>query len=228
MVASIAVMLSIVTLSTSAWINLRGSVVTAVQPSSVFFYRDAVEGAGAVLTAGVDTALVNSASANFGDVLTSITMEINQPGTDDPRFNYVVLLTPVFSQIAKKQAENCPVTARCVVNDGQFLVIEEPRRTLDVPGGSSRSEYIGFVLQSTNCAGPDRCNQFVDFDTVARLLEAQDILTVRFHYKLHADGERVAECRMDLRQSPDGPYVPWLADHLKNKGWVLLPCRPEQ
>lgn len=226
MVASIAVMLSLVTLATTAWIALRGSVVTAVPPNAVFFYRDAVEGAGAVLTAGVDTSLVNSASANYGDVLTSITMEIDQPGPDDPSFNYVVLLTPVFSQIADRQAENCPVTARCVVNDRQFLVIEEPRRTLDVPGGASRSEYVGFVLQSTNCTRSGECEQFADFETVSRLLEAQDTLIVRFRYQLHSDGERVATCRMNLRSQPGGPYVPWLADHLNDKGWVMLPCLP--
>ena len=59
-VASAALLLSLLNLSSSAWFAVRGSVVTAVPPDSVFLYRDA--GRGAVLTAGVETALVNSAA----------------------------------------------------------------------------------------------------------------------------------------------------------------------
>lgn len=226
-VASVAVALSVITLATSAWFAMRGSVVTAVPPDSVFFYRDAGDGAGAVLTAGVDTSLVNSASGNYGDVVTRITMEIDQPGDDDPAFNYGVLVTPVFSEHAVRQAAACPVTARCVVNDGQFLTIEEPRRTLDVPGGASRSEYVGFVLQTANCARRDGCEAFTDFAAAARRLERSPTILIRFRYRLHSDGEKVALCRLDLRTPGQPSYRPWLADHLNRKGWVQLPCARE-
>ncbi|PZO39334.1 MAG: hypothetical protein DCE92_04520 [Alphaproteobacteria bacterium] len=63
LVASAALLVSLLSLSSSAWFAVRGSVVTAVPPDSVFFYRDAGVGAGAVLTIGVDTSLVNSASS---------------------------------------------------------------------------------------------------------------------------------------------------------------------
>jgi hypothetical protein len=223
-VASVAVTLSVLTLATSAWFAIRGSVVTAVPPDSVFFYRDAGDGAGAVLTAGVDTSLVNSASGNYGDVVTGITMEIDQAGDEDPTFNYGVLVTPVFSEHAVRQAAACPVTARCVVNDGQFLTIEEPRRTLDVPGGASRSEYVGFVLQATNCARKDTCGAFTDFAAATRLLERSPTIVIRFRYSLHSDGEKVAVCRLDLRALGQSDYRPWLAEHLNRKGWVQLPC----
>ena len=222
-VAAVAVGLSLITLTTSAWFALRGSVVVATPPASVFFYRDAGEGAGAVLTAGVDTSLVNSASGNYGDVVTRITMEIDRPGGDPAVFDYTTLVTPVFSERAEQQADQCPVTGRCVVNDGQFLTIEEPRRTLDVPGGASRSEYIGFALQSGNCAQKGACDGFSDFASTTRILAASPELTIRFRYQLHSDGEKVATCRLNLER----PGLPagWLADHLERKGWAMLSCQ---
>lgn len=223
-VASAALFVSLLSLSSSAWFAVRGSVVTAVPPDSVFFYRDAGVGAGAVLTIGVDTSLVNSASSNHGDVATRITMEIDLPGDTDPVFNYAALVTPVFSEDATRQSTNCPVTARCVVNDGQFLTIEEPRRTLDVPGGSSRSEYVGFWAESNNCSIRGTCNKFRDFESAARELELRENLTIRFHYDMHSDGRKTAVCNLNLNPSKQPVYRPWLTDHLKDKGWVLLPC----
>lgn len=221
-VAGVAVTLSVITLATSAWFSVRGSVVTAVPPASVFFYRDAGEGAGAVLTAGVDTSLVNSASSNHGDILTRITMRIDRPGDADPEFDYTTLVVPVFSEQAETQAAQCPVTARCVVNDGQFLTIESPRRTLDVPGGSSLSEYVGFVLQQGNCSEGGSCDAFKDFDSAAAALASAPSLTIRFHYRLHSDGEKVAVCRLDLRRAGQPPQ--WFAQHLERKGWAILSC----
>jgi len=221
-VAGVAVTLSTITLVTSAWFSIRGSVVTAVPPASVFFYRDAGEGAGAVLTAGVDTALVNSASGNYGDVVTRITLQIDQPGGVDPVFDYTTLVVPVFSEQAEAQAGQCPVTGRCVVNDGQFLTIETPRRTLDVPGGASRSEYVGFVLHEGNCSIEGACAAFKDFDSAALTLARAQILTIRFHYQLHSDGEKVAVCRLDLRRPGQPPL--WLAEYLERKGWAMLSC----
>ncbi len=224
-VAAAALLVSLLSLSSSAFFALRGSVVTAVPPDSVFLYRDAGVGAGAVLTAGVDTSLVNSASGNYGDVVTRVTMEIDEPSGEDPTFRYSTLVTPVFSEDATEQAKNCPVTARCVVNDGQFLSIEEPRRTLDVPGGASRSEYIGFVLEATNCATPGGCTNFRDFETAARQLERAETLSIRFHYDLYSDGRKTAVCNLNLKPSGQATYTKWLADHLKRKGWVLLLCQ---
>lgn len=225
LIAGAALLLSVTTVLAGAWFAIRGSVVTAVPPDSIFFYRDAGEaGAGAVLTAGVDTALVNSASGNYGDVITRIVMEIDLPGGDDPAFKYTALLTPVFSETAERQAGECPVTARCVVNDGQFLVIEEPRRTLDVPGGASRSDYVGFVLQKESCDRPGACDRFLDFQSVVALLERAQTITFRIRYQLHDDGEKVAVCRIDMNTAGREAYEPWLAAHLTNKGWVQLPC----
>jgi hypothetical protein len=222
LIAGTALMLSLVTVLVGAWFAMRGSVVTAVPPDSVFLYRD--QGIGAVLTAGVDSALVNSASGNYGDVVTRVSMEVVEPGdAGNPSFDYETLVTPVFSENAERQAESCPITARCVRN-GPFLAIEEPRRTLDVPGGSSRSEYIGFVLQSSNCARGASCDGFGDFLQAARRLEERPRLRVRFRYQLHGDGEKVAECDLDLTLGRAGPYRPWLSKHLESQGWVVLPC----
>ena len=220
-VASAALLLSLLNLSGSAWFTVRGSVVTAVPPDSVFFYRDA--GRGAVLTAGVDTALVNSASGNYGDVVTRITMEIDTPAAVDPVFDYETLVTPVFSETAERQAADCPVTARCVRN-GRFLAIEEPRRTLDVPGGASRSEYIGFVLEKGNCSVADACDGFVDLASAAQALDRMQTLILRFHYQLHSDGEKIATCRLDLRSPGPGPHRPWLGARLQDQGYAVLNC----
>ena len=221
LVASAALLVSLLSLSSSAWFAVRGSVVTAVPPQSVFFYRDA--GKGAVLTAGVDTALVNSASANYGDVVTRITMEIDTPGAVDPVFDYETLVTPVFSETAERQAADCPVTARCVRN-GRFLAIEEPRRTLDVPGGTSRSEYIGFVLEKGNCAIKGACDAFLDLASAANALDRAQTLTIRFRYQLHSDGEKVATCVLDLTSPGPGPQRKWLAARLQDQGYAFLKC----
>lgn len=220
-VASAALMVSLLSLSSAAWFAVRGSVVTAVPPDSVFFYRDA--GRGAVLTAGVDSALVNSASGNYGDVVTRITMEIDTPDAVNPVFDYETLVTPVFSETAERQAADCPVTARCVRN-GRFLAIEEPRRTLDVPGGASRSEFIGFVLEKGNCSVESGCDAFVDLASAARALDRMESLTIRFHYRLHSDGEKTATCRLNLRSPGPGPHRPWLAERLQDQGYAVLNC----
>lgn len=220
-VASAALLVSLLSLSTTAWFAVRGSVVTAVPPDSVFFYRDA--GVGSVLTAGVDTALVNSASGNHGDVVTRISMEIETPDAVNPRFDYDILVTPVFSETAERQAAECPVTARCVRNN-RFLTIEEPRRTLDVPGGASRSEYVGFVLEKGNCAIEGACDAFTDLASAARVLDRAETLTIRFHYQLHSDGEKTATCRLNLRSPGPGPHRPWLADRLQNQGYAVIEC----
>lgn len=216
-----ALIVSLLSLSTGAWLAVRGSVVTAVPPDSVFFYRDA--GKGAVLTAGVDTALVNSASGNYGDVVTRITMEIETPAKVNPHFDYEVLVTPVFSETAERQAASCPVNARCVRN-GRFLAIEEPRRTLDVPGGASRSEYIGFVLEKGNCAIAGACDAFTDLASAARVLDRAETLILRFHYRLHSDGKKTATCRLNLRSPGPEPHRPWLADRLQNQGYAVIAC----
>ncbi len=221
LIAGAALLLSATTVLAGAWFALRGSVVTAVPPDSVFFYRDA--GKGAVLTAGVDTSLVNSASGNYGDVVTRVTMEIETPKGDGPIFFYSTLVTPVFSETAERQASECPVTARCVRAD-QFLAIEQPRRTLDVPGGASRSEYIGFVLHSTNCVEKGRCNSFQDLVSAAAELERNQNLKVVFRYHLHSDGEKVAQCRLNLNPAGRSPYRPWLAEHFQTVGWIALKC----
>lgn len=221
-VASMALLVSLATILTAAWFSMRGSVVIALPPDSVFFYRDSAS-KGAVLTAGVDTSLVNTASANYGDVVTRITLEIETPAAVDPIFDYETLVTPVFTEDAAGQARNCPVTARCVVAGRQFLAIEEPRRTLDVPGGSSRSDYIGFVLDRSNCAVKGACDAFTNAETAAEVLDRARSLTLRFRYQLHADGEKIAVCRMSLR--PQGlPDRPWVVKHLQSKGWLALNC----
>lgn len=225
LIAGAALALSILSLVTGAWFTLRGSVVSAVTPDSVFFYRDAGAG-GAVLSAGVDTALVNTASANHGDVVTRITMEIDRPGDADPAFDYENLVAPVFSETAARQAADCPVSARCVLN-GRFLAIEEPRRTLDVPGGASRSEYVGFLLNDSNCARKGQCPGFRDFASASQSIDRGDTLTVRFRYYLQSDGEKVAVCRINLHLDETKPYRPWLAEQLSRAGWVGLPCARE-
>lgn len=225
LVAALALTVSLITILTGAWFAMRGSVVVALPPDSVFFYRDSAD-RGAVLTAGVDTALVNTASANYGDVVTRITLEIDTPAAVDPRFDYETLVTPVFTEDAIGQAENCPVQARCVVAARQFLAIEEPRRTLDVPGGSSRSDYVGFVLHRSNCAVAGACDAFVDAEAAAAELDKARMLTLRFYYRLHSDGEKVAVCRASLRP-PGQPDEPWVAAHLLARGWLALNCERE-
>lgn len=221
-IAGAAFVLSLTTITTSAWVPLRGPEVIAVDPASIFLYRDA--GQRSVLTAGVDSALVNSASANFGDVVTSISMEIiPEDGGPPPVFKYQALLTPVFTEQASERMSTCPITSRCVRN-GQFLVLEEPRRTLDVPGGSSRSEYIGFVLNENYCSGSPVCSDFETFQGVASLLDQSPVLTIRFKYKLHRDGEKSATCRVRLWGDQTRWQKPWLAQHLAKTGWVALPC----
>lgn len=212
-------MLSMATVLTNAWFAIRGSVITATNPATVFLFRDGAPDR-AIVSLGVDSTLVNTASANYGDVVTHISVEI-----DDGRstaFDYEMLLTPVFSDTSSEL--ECPVNARCVRN-GQFLAIEEPRRALDVPGGGSHSEYVGFNLFKGYCSVPDGCEGFDTIANVASRLTAREVLRLKFHFSLQSDGVRTSTCVVDLAELNKRRGTGWLERELVGRGWVNLRCQ---
>ena len=219
-VAAAAFLLSLTTAIAGSWFAIRGPEITASNPSRVFLYRD-----GDSITLGVEAALVNSASPNFGDVVTDAYLWIGDRD-DSPRFRQEVFLTPVFSEQANDKRADCPITARCVLN-GNFLSIEEPSRVLNVPGSSGSSVYVGFNLQDIYCAKSTDCEKYDGFRGAAAQLSIVQQLYLRFEYHLDADGSKFAECRVILPE-PSSPNVPWLADQLLRAGWAALPCERDE
>lgn len=219
LIAGAAFVLSLSLALSSAWTYWRGATIVAAQPSRIVLYED-----NGSLTLGVDTALVNTAGADFGDVITRITAEIGD-GPHPPTFQHEVMLTPVFSEQAERQWGECPFDARCVRN-GDFLSVETPGRTLDVPGGSSRSEYIGFVLQDVYCSESPECSGFGDSASTVDHLISRRIQTFTFHYLMHNDGPKSAVCRVKFWEPGAPDRGAWLSRRMKEHGWVALPCQP--
>lgn len=215
-VASAAFLLSLTSAATSSWFVWRGPVVTASDPSRVFLYRD-----GDSLTLGVEAALVNSASPNFGDVVKEVGLYVG--GSDAaPRFRQEVFLTPVFSEQVGEKHENCPISSRCVIN-GNFLAIEEPSRVLNVAGSTGSSVYVGFNLQDIYCSDSALCIRYNGLEGALNQLAANRRLNLHFRYYLASDGEKIAICQVDF---PEGSTrgVSWLQERIMQSGWVVLPC----
>lgn len=214
-----AFLLSLVTAVANVWQAFRASEVTVQPIDEIYLYRD-----HAVLTAAVRLTLVNKASANFGDVVTEVRLAIigtNSP--DRPVFVSDLTATPVYSEDSTRLVRECPPLTRCVRN-GRFVVTEEHGRAFDVPGGSSRTQHIGFVLFSTYCAEDASCQQYTSFDNAISQLQSEDEILFQVSAVLASDGTKIQTCRVRTQGTESQFRATTLARHLATEGWVALGC----
>ena len=193
----------------NAFYSVRGSEVIVLEPEQVILYRDG-EGEYAVLGLAIGLPMINAGGGHQGDVLLKADI---QPGNAAPRFRYMAVVTPVFTDVPNA-AERCALGQRCVPLPG-LLIMETPNEVVDIPGGSARSRAFSFVASTGTCARPHaRCAAYGNFDQAIRQLGTAPIqFTVRLEF--YGDGDRTIECRTDAAD----------LRYLREIGWVGLACR---
>lgn len=196
---------------------IRGpDIVVAVQPESIYLYRDAGPHLQ-TLSMAVRVPLVNRASADYGDVVRTVHATLSPLSRrDGPRFPYQSLAEPTFPRADQVQsAVGCDIRTRCVVNRG-IVVLERERQLVDLPGGAARDQYFGFNLDRAYCESTAAaCAPFGDFDSAVRAL-ATAPMRVSIAVTFTSARRREAQCAIQL--------TPARADYLRDRGWVAVPC----
>lgn len=228
-VALAALLVSATAFMVSGAMYLRGSEIVGTPPETILIYRDAGP-TGAELWIAVPVSLINAASTDYGDVVTSATLRlVNQENA--VHFNYEAIVESVMvpgpnpvtmTRRVERAIETCPTGARCIAGLGHY-VIERPKRLLDVPGGGSRSEHLAFQLTTTSCRGsPGACSVYGGYDRAVSALRRKPGLTVRVDLEFQFDDPQQLLCTVDTR------YASWTAilAYLERTGWVTGACLP--
>lgn len=222
--------LSIFLLGAFQWI--RGAEIVLLPPETVILYRDAPTPSNDVLMLAVETGLINTARADYGDVAIQAYAEVGGTGAARARFPYDVTLQPVFLPHEERRQIDCPIDARCVTAAGsvpirpgvlELRVIERRPELLSVPGGSSRSAQLGFALG--RCVGNETtCARFQSFDDAVKQLRTAPELAFSITLDFHSDGRKAITCTFD----EDGIVSRRIfLDFLEERGWATLVCRQE-
>lgn len=220
-VAMAALLLSGSAFLINAGLYLRGSEIAVLQPDHVFLYRDSGP-YGSELWMAAPAAIINAARPDYGDVVTQASVAVSSSKAPPGRFRYGAVVEPVASTQVDRGVESCALGARCIPATG-FYAVERPARLLDVPGGSSRFEYLAFQISDANCDGaPAYCATFNGFDAAVRTLRAQPALVFGVRLRFHFDGNKILECRLPAGAA----YVKAVFDYLETKGWASVACAP--
>ena len=219
-------LLSLAVFSVAGLNAVRGSRIVMIQPEHVTFYRDG-EGDASVLALALNLPMVNAASQDYGDVATEVQLVISprRSKKDAVRFRMdgfaeAVPLGKGQEARAGRQADACPLGARCISN-GTLVVTQRPRQLLDVPGGGSRTAALGFILLSLACEGPaDACAEFRDFRSASAALQRRAGQHYRIQIRFHGDGVKEIDCRTGA----DPASFQGAFERLEDKGWATLPC----
>jgi hypothetical protein len=218
-VALAALFVSLAVFLVNGALFIRGSEIAVLEPDEIVFYRDAGPN-GASLWFAMQTQMINAAAGDYGDVVVNASAAIGPEKGERGRFPYMGLVEPIMTLHAEKAAEDCPEAARCIVNTG-FYAIQRPRRLLDVPGGSSRSEHLAFMVEEVTCQGdPAFCASLTGFDAALDHLRSRSDPVIRMNLTFHFDGEQSVVCRLPS----DGTRRAAIFDYLQEKGWAAVPC----
>jgi len=218
-VALAALFVSLSVFMINGLLYLRGSQVAVLPPESVTLYRDTGPN-GSALWVAMQAQMINAAAADYGDVAVSADVAFGPRRQERGRFAYAALVEPTMTNDVEKAVENCPQGARCIANTG-FNVIERPRKLLDVPGGTSRSEYLAFLIEGHQCKGePAYCHAFGGFEDAVEHLRSLQQPVIRLNLEFYFDGKRSVACRL----SPDPKVRAAVFDYLVEKGWAAVEC----
>lgn len=228
--AAFLLSLSIFLLGTFQW--LRGAEIVLLPPEYVFLYRDAPTPTTAVLVLAVQTGMINTARSDYGDVAVEAYAEVAGTPSEIARFPYDAALEPVTLPAHQDRTHACPVDARCFLATGLeppppgrmgLLVIERRPELLSVPGGSSRSDWLGFAFG--NCRGQtDQCERFQTFDGALQQLRNAPELSFRITLDFHSDGPKTLACALEDESVEKRREF---LDFLEERGWAALRCRRE-
>lgn len=218
-VATVALLLSGSAFFGNLALYMRGSSIAVLQPKEFLMYRDTGP-SGSDLYVGMPVAMINAASADYGDVVTSATITFRSAENLPARFTYDAVVEPVMSSQLERDLANCALGARCIAETG-FFVVERPAKLLDVPGGTSRTEYLSFMVSPASCIGSSTaCQRFVDFDTAIRTLRGLGPVSIRVDLNFHFDGHKTVECRLPSLAADRAAIF----DYAVSRGWAMPGC----
>ena len=219
-VALAALFVSLAVFMVNGAVYLRGSRIVVLDPEEVLFYRTTGP-AGASLKIAVPARMINAAAGDYGDVVVAASLAIGPKQAERGSFRHTELVEAAMNQHPERMVENCPQAARCIAGTGHY-VIERARKLLDVPGGSSRSEYLGFTIERLECVGdPAFCATFNGFDdAVAHLRAQRQPVVIRLLLKFQFDGRRTVRCTL----TQDAAMRTAIFDYLTEKGWASAAC----
>ena len=225
-----AFLVSLTVLLLGGFQHFRGSEIVVLPPQHVFLYRDAPTPDTDALVLAVEAGMINTASADYGDVAVQAYATLAGTPADTARFPYDASVEPVTRPHEDGAAMDCPIDARCIVAAGStplrpgqmsMLMIERRPALLSVPGGSSRSVWLAFALG--NCRGePEVCGRYQSFeDAVAALRQAPD-LQFEITLEFHSDGRKRISCGFEsvgVASRED------FLNFLEERGWATLRCQ---
>ena len=174
--------------------------------------------------------MINTARADYGDVAIQAYAEMSGTSPAEARFPYDAAVEPVNLPALADRADACPAEARCILAAGSapsppgsmgLMVIDRRPELLSVPGGSSRSDWLGFTFG--NCLGqPAACERFYTFDSALDQLRAAPELSFRITLDFYDDGRKTFACALE-NQTAESRRV--FLDFLEERGWATLRCR---
>ena len=229
-VAAFLLSLSIFLLGTFQ--SLRGSEIVLLPPQFIILYRDAPTPTSDVLMLAVETGMINTARADYGDVAVQAYAEVAGTAAETARFPHDGSLQPVHLKVEEDRTAACPVDARCVPAIGLeppkagrmgLMVIERRPELLSVPGGSSHSAWLGFSLG--NCRGQaEVCDRYARFTDALQQLRRAPELSFRVTLDFHSDGRKTFLCASENQSAARRREF---LDFLEERGWAALTCRRE-
>ena len=186
-----------------AWI---GPQVRIFRIDDLMLYRD-----GQVVVLAAKIPLINDANAQFGDTVTQYTATLlDRDGRAIATFRGDQRIQALAIDQSRAMAERCDLDARCLALE-KLLLIERELTLLDLPGASSRTDYIAYPLTGWNCTGPEKaCVQFVSYDATPNRLpqpiENRRRLRIEFGVETSRDGRKRRLCTIDPRElAPSDP-----------------------
>ncbi len=206
-----AFILSLTVALIGAYYALRGAEVVVKGPESVLLYRDG-DGDQAALVAAIRLSMVNTAAADYGDVLMDATLRPDLRSGET--FAYSALVQPVFG--GDSSEGGCDLSARCI-RLPQLKVVEYPDTIADLPGRSANVRTLTFVMTRSSCTGSAACARYGNFASAVAALKDRP-LDIAIDLQFNDDGDRSHRCRTAALGAQG-------VEFLLDVGWITLPCQ---
>lgn len=212
-VAMAALVLSLVTALTQIWLATSAPKISTLPIENGLFYWDGNK-YGAVLAVAVQTTLVNTSSADHGDLVERAVLTVQAPGLGVVSFPLQSLVEPHLVDNPETVAARCDVADRCLSLDG-LVVVELFGHLIALPGGGARSDYLSFALTKWSCKGEDKtCARFANFPAAAGALDKRR-LTLRLDLRFRGASPKSLQCT--LPTALDG-------SRLQRHRWISFGC----
>jgi hypothetical protein len=212
-VAMAALILSLVTALTQIWLTASPPKISALPVEDGLFYWDGNK-YGAVLAVAVQSTLINTSSADHGDLVEKATLDIRVAGLRTVSFPLQSLIEPHLVDDPETVSARCAVVDRCLSLDG-LVVVEPFGHLIALPGGGARSDYLSFALTKWSCKGSGNdCAKFMNFAAAADALNKRP-LALRLNLKFRTAAPITLQCTLPV--AIDGA-------RLQRHRWISFGC----